>query len=547
MVAQAATVRGQVDMVSRDRVSGWVLGPDPAIPVALQILDNGQPIAHVLANAYRRDLEDAGIGTGRHAFDVAIPGGLSPLERHVIQVRYEADGTDVTGSPRVIEPAGSFDAAMEAAVAQAVAAVDDAAERERVLAFLAAQADALMQQNADSESGRVARLMQRKLLRRWGPQADGAGGPPLRALVIDERVPVEGRDAGSQAVLSHIRALQALGYGVSLVAAEELAGESAALAAAGITLCRAPFYASVEEVLTRQPDCFDLVYLHRASIAGRYLNLARRHQPHARILYSVADLHHVRMERQAKLEDLPDVLAASRAMRLLECTAAWTADAVLTHSTAELALLRRAVPEAQVHCVPWSVAARTRRPAFARRRGVAFIGHYRHTPNVDAARWLLEAVMPRIWQSDPAIDCLLVGSDLPDSLRRLADERVQVLGHVADLGALLDQVRLTVAPLRYGAGVKGKVLESLAAGVPCVMTPVAAEGLSLPEELAALVGEDAGALAALILGLYGNARAHGRAAKAGLAFMQAGWSDAAVGQALQAAVEGRPARMAGAD
>jgi glycosyltransferase involved in cell wall biosynthesis len=145
-----------------------------------------------------------------------------------------------------------------------------------------------------------------------------------------------------------------------------------------------------------------------------------------------------------------------------------------------------------------------------------------------------------VWQADPSITCLLVGSDLPNHLRRMAGDRVRVLGHVADLGAdVLDRVRLTVAPLRFGAGVKGKVLESLAAGVPCIMSPVAAEGLSLPADLKALVGQDEAGLAALICHLNGNAKAHGRAADAGLAFMRAACSEAAVEQALLAAIEGR--------
>jgi len=205
------------------------------------------------------------------------------------------------------------------------------------------------------------------------------------------------------------------------------------------------------------------------------------------------------------------------------------------------------VPEAQVHHTPWSITAQPGPAAFAAREGVAFIGHYRHEPNLDAARWLLEAVMPRVWQTDPSIVCLLVGSDLPDSLRRMAGDRVRVLGHVADLGAdVLDRVRLTVAPLRFGAGVKGKVLESLAAGVPCIMSPVAAEGLSLPAGLTALVSQDEAGLAALICHLHGNAEAHAKAAAAGLAFMRAVCSETAVTQALLAAIEGRRVQAAAA-
>jgi len=531
--APAEAARGNLDSVTRERVVGWAQDGDG--PAALQILDNGVPVARVLANGYRADLAAAGVGTGWHGFDLAIPGGLSPLARHVIQVRRERDGAELPGSPWVIEQADSFGAELEQAVAQAVAAVGSADERQRVLSFIAAQAHRLLQQQADAESGREARQLARRLQRQTGPALGTLpSAPGLRALVIDERIPVAGRDAGSQAVLSHMRALQALGYAVSFVAAESMEADCQALEAMGIRVCRAPFYASVEEVLRRQEDSFDVVYLHRASVASRYLTLARTHAPRGRVIYSVADLHHVRLERQAAVEERPELLAMSRRLRLEECRAAWAADAVITHSAAEADLLRRAVPEANVHVVGWDLPLRKRRAPFASRQGVAFIGNYQHVPNVDAAQFLAESVMPLVWQIDPGIPCQLVGHAMPDAVRALARPGIEALGHVEDLaGGLLDRVRLTVAPLRYGAGLKGKVLESFAAGVPCVMTPVAAEGLALD---GALVGADAGALAALIVQLHGDEKRHRAALRAGLAVMRRDYSAGAVADGLRAAI-----------
>jgi glycosyltransferase involved in cell wall biosynthesis len=524
-LAASSPARGRLDVVTRERITGWAQNAeDPATPVALQILANGRPIARVLANQYRPDLAAAGIGTGWHSFDVAIPGGLSPLTRQVIQVRQERDGAELPGSPSVIEAAESFDSVVEQAVARAVAAVGSQDERERVLSFIAAQADRLLQQQADGETGRLSRNAQRRL------------APGLRALVIDERVPVAGRDAGSQAVLSHMQALQRLGYAVSFIAAEQMTAPAGGLEAIGVQPCRAPFYASVEDVLRRQADGIDLVYLHRAQIASRYLGLVRAYAPRARVIYSVADLHHVRLERQAAVEDRPDLLGESRRLRLEECRAAWAADAVITHSAVEAALLRQAVPEANVHVVGWDLKVRPTRVPAAAREGLAFIGNYAHQPNADAARWLVEAVMPLVWRADPSITCRLVGGGMTEPVRQLAGARVEVVGHVADLSTgVFDRVRLTVAPLRFGAGLKGKVLESFAAGVPCVMSPVAAEGL--PTELQALVGADAAELAALIIRVHRDAEC-ADAADAGLAWVANAFSAASVTRGLQAAVSG---------
>jgi glycosyltransferase involved in cell wall biosynthesis len=562
--AAVGASRGQLDQATRERIAGWAQDAGaPETPVALQVLDNGVPIMRVLANLARTDLAEAGIGSGRYGFDIIIPGGLSPLARHVLHVRREADGAELPGSPAVIEAAGGFDAGLRRAIANAVTAIGPDDDRDDALRFILEQADRLLQQRADAESRRIQRLAHRRLTGNWGrpaPDAPLAAEPGLRALVIDERVPRTGRDAGSQALLSHMRALQRLRYAVSFVAADEIASDGAdlaALTASGVTCCAAPFYASVEDVLRRQAACFDLVYLHRAGIATRYLGLARRYMPRARILYSVADLHHVRLERQAAVEERPELLAASRRMRPEECMAAWLADGVITHSADEAELLRRAVPEARVYRVPWEVpgaeelvehraaagatAKRAVSVPFAARRGLVFVGGYAHAPNVDAARWLVEAVMPLVWRADPDIVCLLVGSAMPDAVRRLARPGVVPLGEVADLGSVFNRVRLSVAPLRYGAGVKGKVLDSLAAGVPCVMTPVAAEGLGLPAGLRALVGEDAARLAALIRRLHRSEAAHLKAVRAGRVLIRKNHTARVVTVALQAAVDGRGA------
>ena len=437
----------------------------------------------------------------------------------------------------MLEVARNFGPAMRDAIAEAVAAAG-AGEQEQVLSFMMAQAEQLLQRRADAQAQRAARAAYRQASRRHDAPPATLAASGQRALVIDERLPLAGRDAGSQALLSHMRALQRLGFAVSIAAADAIGANNdaaAALATVGVAYCGAPFYSTVEDVLRRQADCFDLVYLHRADIAAQYLALARRHNPRARIVYSVADLHHVRLERQAEVEQRPDLLAASRRLRMQESVAACSADAVITHSTVEAAHLRRLVPEANVHQVAWDLPAARRPAGFTRRRGLAFIGAYDHAPNVDAAHFLVETVMPLVWQADPSIECLLVGGNLPSSVRRLVRPGIIAPGHVPDLAkGVFDRVRLTVAPLRYGAGVKGKVLESFAAGIPCVMSPIAAEGLPLSAELQGLVGNDAVALAGLILRLHREKTAHAATAHAGLAMIRQNFSAGAITAALAA-------------
>lgn len=175
---------------------------------------------------------------------------------------------------------------------------------------------------------------------------------------------------------------------------------------------------------------------------------------------------------------------------------------------------------------------------FEARRGIAFVGSYGHAPNVDAARVLVDEIMPLVWSHLPGLPCLLVGSDMPDRVRRLAGPHVELVGHVADLGSLLERVRLTAAPLRFGAGVKGKVLDSLAAGVPCVMSPIAAEGLALPPTLQALVGQGTHQMAQLIVRLHECAKTHQEAQQSGLALVEGRHGEAMIDEVLRAAITG---------
>jgi hypothetical protein len=518
-------LRGNLDRADRAQVVGWAQAGEP--PVALVVLVNGAPVGRVLANRWRADVAEAGIGDGRHAFEFAFNPPLASTARHSIELRRECDGTPLPGGPVAIAAADSFDPALEQTIAQAVAALDGR-DRERVLSFILSQAERLKQQAADDAAGRGQRGQARR------------GGAPagLRALVIDAEVPVADRDAGSNAILSHMRALQRLGYAVSFVAAEQMQVPADALAACGIALCGAPFYASVEDVLRRQAGCFDVVYLHRVAMAEAYMGLVRRWMPKARTLYAVADLHHIRLARQAEVEQRPELLALSHRTRLAECTAAWNADAVLTHSPLEASVLRQAVPQVVVQVTPWEVAVQPGEAGFAARSGVGFIGNYAHAPNVDAARFLVEEVMPLVWAADPTIVCSLAGSAMPALVRGLAGDRVRVLGHVDHTTAFLAPLRLTAAPLRFGAGIKGKVLDSLAAGVPCALTPVAAEGLDVPDSL---IGADAAALAGVILRLHGDQAAHAAARQAGLALIATANSAAQVEAALATAIGCRPA------
>ena len=531
-------LRGNLEDVSRHSLKGWAWDDEaPAAPVNLVVSVDGNVRAHCLANLQRPDLQEAAIGEGRHGFSLSFAPPLSPYGRHVVMVRREGDGAHLPGSPHVLEPTAAFDEAIRTGIAQILTTTTSSELADR-LAFVTEIADNLRQLHADAQSDLMGREARQR--RRLGETHSGlasAADPKEqpRALVVDDRVPLSDHDAGSNAVLSHIRALQRLGYAVTFAPAN-LSGDAGLLAAEGVACCLRPWYGSVEDVLRRQHGAFTLVYLHRVSTAARYLMLARDYQPRAFLIYSVADLHHLRLGQQAEIERRPELAEAAQYMRLAELSAAQLADAVITYSTSEAVLLRQHVRPEKVHVVPWTVALNSTAMPLQERRGFAFIGGFGHQPNVDAAHWLIDGIVPELEAQGSMIPCMLVGSDMPESLRRLRPHSVEPIGHVSNLSTVFDRVRLTIAPLAFGAGVKGKVLDSLAAGVPCVCTTVAADGLDLPESLRDLVADTSGGLARSILALHQDKVLNQTCAEAGLNYIATMNSESHVDALLQAAI-----------
>lgn len=358
-----------------------------------------------------------------------------------------------------------------------------------------------------------------------------------RAVFVDELVPTPDRDAGSNAAFEHMCLLQKLGYAVSFVPSADphhSGRYTEALQRRGIACLHAPHVNSVEEALRCLPVAPDLVYLHRGGSAARYLGLVRDLFPAAHLVYSVADLHFLRLAREAAVTGDRTRDAEAARSEAAELQAIRAADAVIVHSNAEATLLADRVPDARVHVVPWTVPAPETAPP-AGRVGIAFIGGYGHRPNVDAAIHLVRDVMPAAWQRLPDLPCLLVGSDMPREVAVLAGQQVEALGHVPDLGQIFARVRCTAAPLRYGAGIKGKVLTSLAQGVPCVMSPVAAEGIAFPEALKWLVAGTPDAMAEKLVALHADDALCAGLAAQGLDFVRDAFGETAVLRALAAA------------
>lgn len=366
-----------------------------------------------------------------------------------------------------------------------------------------------------------------------------------RAYFIDETVPTPDQDAGSNAALQHMIALMRMGYKVTFLPADNMARidpYTANLQKIGIECLYAPYYWSVEEVFRKARVKPDLIYLHRYVNSARYATMARRYCPNAAIVYNVADLHFLRMERASAV--MPDASGAAdaRDQRARELATMRDVGCVIVHSSYEKTLLDELRPGPPVVVVPWTVTVRPTQVPFRNRYGTAFVGGYGHPPNVDAATYLATEIVPLLRARGSAFPVRLIGSNAPAEIHALQSRDLQIMGHVPVLADALDHLRCTVVPLRYGAGVKGKVLESFAHGLPCVMTPVAAEGLDLPQELAWLVADSPAEFAAKTHRLHEDEALNSRLAALGCAYVATSCNADIVASRLRQAIDAADGR-----
>jgi glycosyltransferase involved in cell wall biosynthesis len=221
------------------------------------------------------------------------------------------------------------------------------------------------------------------------------------------------------------------------------------------------------------------------------------------------DVHHVRKRRQAELAeqvgdpDAPLLSAGAEQTRVLEEWVYGLADGLIAVTDDDARALSVLAPGVPVAIVPNIHPLTPVAAPLDDRDGIVFVGNFAHPPNVDAVEWLCTDVMPAVRRRVPDAQCRIVGGGAPESLERLMalTPNVTALGWVADLEPVLDSSRVSLAPLRYGAGMKGKVGEALAAGLPVVTTAIGAEGMGLVDGEHLRVADDADAIAEAVAAL----------------------------------------------
>jgi GT2 family glycosyltransferase/glycosyltransferase involved in cell wall biosynthesis len=306
----------------------------------------------------------------------------------------------------------------------------------------------------------------------------------LRALVLDAETPMPDQNAGSYAAIQEIRLLQSLGFKCTFIPSNMawMAGYTEDLQRMGVEVIYSPFAGSVNELLQKRGSEFDLVYVTRYYVAKQFLDAIRECAPRAKVVLMNADLHFLR-ELRAQLNlngngDLQKVMQT----RQEELEVMTSVDLVLAYTEVEKAvILSHNLDLTKVAICPWVVEVPSNIPSFGDRKDIAFLGGFNHKPNQEAVIWFADNVAPLLAKSHPKMKIRIYGSKMPSDLEIQLKKQanIQVEGWVENVNEVYDQCRVFIAPLQSGAGLKGKVADSLAHGVPSVLSPVAAEGIAI--------------------------------------------------------------------
>lgn len=315
-------------------------------------------------------------------------------------------------------------------------------------------------------------------------------------LVIDSFIPFHDRSAGGRRLLAIMQLMRNLDWHVMFIADDggEYQPYTDDVRRAGIEVI--PHRGDALRALRQIPVNIDIAWVSRPDLLEKYMPELRRRTT-AKIIYDTVDLHHLRLQREAELTGHSNHWAAVRNM---EHDLARRSDGVVVTSDVEQAMFAEiGLPAYVVPIIEEPIQTYT---AYSARQDLLFLANYTHEPNVDAAIWLVDEIMPRVWERIPTMRLTLAGAEPTPAIERLRAERVAVTGYVKDVRPLFATSRLFVAPLRFGAGMKGKIVQSLAHALPVITTSIGAEGIGLENGVNAVIAQDADAFAEGILRLY---------------------------------------------
>ncbi|MGD1319411.1 glycosyltransferase family 4 protein [Chryseobacterium sp. 2R14A] len=237
----------------------------------------------------------------------------------------------------------------------------------------------------------------------------------------------------------------------------------------------------------------DFVWCHRPELFEYYLDFFRKNAPHAKIIYDMVDIHYLRMERGLEIKYDKKRAKELLKYKYIETELCKKADKIAVISDKEKEFMKSFVDESKLVTVSNVHNLKVKpeeMPSFEKREGIFFIGTFLHDPNVDAVEILYHKIMPLVWQKMPDLKITIIGSEAPESIQNMNSEKFEIAGYVENIIPYYEKCFASVSPLRFGAGVKGKIGQALEYTLPVLTTEIGAEGMFLENRITALISRN---------------------------------------------------------
>ncbi|WP_415329122.1 glycosyltransferase [Chryseobacterium sp. MMS23-Vi53] len=336
-------------------------------------------------------------------------------------------------------------------------------------------------------------------------------------LILEENMPMPDKDSGSRRFLEIVKILQKNNHRIILAVQKVNETDDVYVKffrSLGVEVCQDYVNAQnnmvkVHEQVEEAIHYIDVIWIFRPLGFDFWYKKVKNKIAGKKIIYDMVDLHYLRMERENKYIEVTK--SRKKEMKFFlekEYFGMEKADAVISISDEE----KKIVSEQGIKNEKIFTVSNIHEPVisenieFSKRQGLLFIGGFYHMPNMDAVKFLYESIMPLVWAKDDSIKINILGPNFPDEIKdKYNSDKFQILGYQKSVDFWFENARIFVAPLRYGAGVKGKIGQALEFGLPVVTTTIGAEGMDLEEGKTALVSdEDPQNFADKILDLYHN-------------------------------------------
>jgi glycosyltransferase involved in cell wall biosynthesis len=317
-------------------------------------------------------------------------------------------------------------------------------------------------------------------------------------IIFDERIPTPDRDAGSARMMFILKSLARTCRPVFVplnrphgIEYERLLWKE------GIETANV-----VEYNRLLRDRKFRAAVLSRPLVADGLINSLRGIDPALKIIFDMVDAYFIRLEREHLITGDEHTAEEARRYREIELRLARASNLVWCNSDGDKAAVAQAAPEVRIEVIPTIHALHGRGAGFAEREHLLFLGNLAHRPNADAVHHFVRDIFPHVKRALPEVKLYVVGDNVTPEIAAYASDDVEVLGYVPDVEPFFRRCRLMVVPLRYGAGVKGKLGESLSYGLPVVTTSTGAEGFGLTSGVEALIADAPEEFAAAVVRSY---------------------------------------------